>query len=252
MGAEKFFDIKCRLAGLVPDAAVVVATVRALKHHGGVEKTMLNQENIEALERGIPNLIRHVDNIRNVYGLPCVVAINAFPSDTAAELEYIKKHCSELGIRVALSEVWEKGSEGGIELAKAVIDSCEEENHFSPCYELEDSIEEKLQKIVRKVYRGKDLILSAPAKQLLQELTRLGYDKLPVCVAKTQYSFSDNALLKGAPEGFDVTVRNLKVSAGAGFIVALTGDIMTMPGLPASPAAERIDVDEYGKISGLF
>ncbi len=252
LGAEKFFDIKCRLAGLVPDAAVVVATVRALKHHGGVEKTMLNQENIEALERGIPNLIRHVDNIRNVYGLPCVVAINAFPSDTAAELEYIKKHCSELGIRVALSEVWEKGSEGGIELAKAVIDSCEEENHFSPCYELEDSIEEKLQKIVRKVYRGKDLILTAQAKQQAQELTRLGYDKLPVCVAKTQYSFSDNALLKGAPEGFDVTVRNLKVSAGAGFIVALTGDIMTMPGLPASPAAERIDVDEYGKISGLF
>ncbi len=252
LGAEKFFDIKCRLAGLVPDAAVVVATVRALKHHGGVEKTMLNQENIEALERGIPNLIRHVDNIRNVYGLPCVVAINAFPTDTAEELEYIKKHCSELGIRVALSEVWEKGSDGGIELAKAVIDSCEEENHFSPCYELEDSIEEKLQKIVRKVYRGKDLILTAQAKQQAHELTRLGYDKLPVCVAKTQYSFSDNALLKGAPEGFDVTVRNLKVSAGAGFIVALTGDIMTMPGLPASPAAERIDVDEYGKISGLF
>ncbi len=252
LGAEKFFDIKCRLAGLTPAAAVVVATVRALKHHGGVEKTMLNKENIEALERGIPNLIRHVDNIRNVYGLPCVVAINAFPTDTAAELEYIKKHCSELGIKVALSEVWEKGSEGGIELAKAVIDSCEEENHFSPCYELEDSIEEKLQKIVRKVYRGKGLLLTAKAKQQAQELTRLGYDKLPVCVAKTQYSFSDNALLKGAPEGFDVTVRNLKVSAGAGFIVALTGDIMTMPGLPASPAAERIDVDEYGKISGLF
>lgn len=252
LGAEKFFDIKCRLAQLRPSAVVMVATVRALKHHGGVPKNMLTEENLEALDKGIPNLLRHVDNIVNVYGLPCVVAINAFPTDSREELELIRKRCNEQGIEVALSEVWEKGGDGGIELAKEVIKCCDLPNNFKQCYELDLSIEEKLRKIVTRVYRGDDVILTAEARRQADELTRLGFDKLPICIAKTQCSFSDQASLLGAPEHFNITVRNLKVSAGAGFIVALTGDIMTMPGLPASPAAERIDVDKDGRIYGLF
>lgn len=252
LGAEKFLDIKCRMAGLVPSAVVVVATVRALKNHGGVAKEQLNEENLEALEKGIPNLLQHVENIKNVYKLPCVVAINAFPTDTKAELDLVERKCNELGVNVALSEVWAKGGEGGIALAKEVIRLCEEPNEFSQSYELDLSIEEKLNAIVKKIYHGDGVVLTANAKKQADKLTELGFDKLPICVAKTQYSFSDDMTLKGAPKGFKVTVRELKVSAGAGFIVALTGNIMTMPGLPKIPAAERIDVDESGKISGLF
>ncbi|MSS64235.1 formate--tetrahydrofolate ligase [Velocimicrobium porci] len=252
LGAEKFLDIKCRMAGLVPSAVVVVATVRALKNHGGVAKEQLNEENLEALEKGIPNLLQHVENIKNVYKLPCVVAINAFPTDTKAELDLVERKCNELGVNVALSEVWAKGGQGGIALAKEVIRLCEEPNEFSQSYELDLSIEEKLNAIVKKIYHGDGVVLTANAKKQADKLTELGFDKLPICVAKTQYSFSDDMTLKGAPKGFKVTVRELKVSAGAGFIVALTGNIMTMPGLPKIPAAERIDVDESGKISGLF
>ncbi len=252
LGAEKFLDIKCRMAGLTPDAVVIVATVRALKHHGGAPKTDLNRENLSALERGLPNLLRHVDNIRNVYGLPCVVAINAFPTDTKAELALVEEKCRELGVRAALSEVWAKGGKGGKALAEEVIRLCEEPKDFRFSYSEMDSIEQKLEDIVTKVYHGKGVALTPAAKKQAAELTDLGFDKLPICVAKTQYSFSDDPSLLGAPEDFTVTVRNLKVSAGAGFLVALTGEIMTMPGLPKVPAAEKIDVDENGKITGLF
>ena len=252
LGAEKFLDIKCRLAGLTPSAVVVVATVRALKHHGGVAKADLNNEKLEALERGLPNLLRHVENITTVYGLPCVVAINRFPTDTEAELKLVEDKCKALGVNVALSEVWAKGGEGGIALAKAVIRLCEEPNHFAFAYELDQPIEAKLADIVKKVYHGNGVVLTPAAKKQAAELTALGFGGLPICMAKTQYSFSDDQNLLGAPEGFTVTVRNIKVSAGAGFLVALTGDIMTMPGLPKVPAAEKVDVDENGKISGLF
>ena len=252
LGAEKFLDIKCRLAGLKPSVVVVVATVRALKHHGGVAKADLNNENLEALEKGLPNLLRHVENITTVYGLPCVVAINRFPTDTEAELKLVEDKCKELGVNVALSEVWAKGGEGGIALAQEVIRLCEEPNHFSFAYELDQPIEAKLADIVKKVYHGDGVALTPAAKKQAAELTALGFGGLPICMAKTQYSFSDDQNLLGAPEGFTVTVRNIKVSAGAGFLVALTGDIMTMPGLPKVPAAEKVDVDENGKISGLF
>ena len=252
LGAEKFLDIKCRMAGLEPDAVVMVATVRALKHHGGVAKAELNQENLEALERGLPNLLQHVDNIKNVYGLPCVVAINAFPTDTKAELDLVEAKCRALGVNVALSEVWAKGGEGGTVLAEEVVRLCDTQGNFRFSYHAEDTIEQKLEDIVKKVYRGDGVVLTANAKKQAQQLTELGFGKLPICMAKTQYSFSDDQTLLGAPKGFTVTVRNLKVCAGAGFIVALTGDIMTMPGLPKVPAAEKIDVDENGKITGLF
>ena len=252
LGAEKFLDIKCRLAGLRPSAVVVVATVRALKNHGGVPKAELNEENLDALERGLPNLLRHVSNITNVYKLPCVVAINAFPTDTPAELKMVEDKCRELGVNVALSEVWAKGGEGGLKLAEEVLRLCEQPNDFRFSYEVDASIEDKLQAIAKRIYHADGVQLTSVAAKQAAELTALGYDKLPICIAKTQYSFSDNAALLGAPEGFTITVRNLKVSAGAGFLVALTGDIMTMPGLPKSPAAERIDVDENGVITGLF
>ena len=252
LGAEKFLDIKCRMAGLKPSAVVVVATVRALKMHGGVPKTELGAENLEALEKGLPNLLQHVSNIRDVYHLPCVVAINAFPTDTKAELDLVEAKCKELGVNVALSEVWAKGGEGGVALAEEVVRLCEEPNEFEFSYDLDLSIEEKLDAIVKKIYHGTGVALTPAAKKQAVQLAELGFDKCPICVAKTQYSFSDNAALLGAPRDFTVTVRNLKISAGAGFIVALTGDIMTMPGLPKVPAAERIDVDETGKISGLF
>ena len=252
LGAEKFLDIKCRMAGLVPSAVVVVATVRALKHHGGVTKAELSQENLAALEKGLPNLLRHVENITKVYGLPCVVAINRFPTDTEAELELVREKCRELGVNVALSEVWGKGGEGGVELAQEVVRLCETQGDFHYAYELGTTIEEKLNAIVRRVYRGADVVLTPAAKKQAQQLTAMGFGDYPICMAKTQYSFSDDPKLLGAPEGFTVTVRNLKVSAGAGFIVALTGDIMTMPGLPKVPAAENIDVTDDGKITGLF
>ena len=252
LGAEKFLDIKCRLAGLTPSAVVVVATVRALKNHGGVAKADLNTENLAALEKGLPNLLQHVSNITNVYKLPCVVAINAFPTDTAAELKLVEDKCRELGVNVALSEVWAKGGEGGKALAEEVIRLCEQPNDFSFAYDVNDSIEKKLNDIAKNVYHADGVALTANARKQMAELEALGFDKLPICMAKTQYSFSDDPALLGAPTGFTVTVRNLKVSAGAGFLVALTGDIMTMPGLPKVPAAERIDVDENGKISGLF
>ena len=252
LGAEKFVDIKCRMAGLKPSAVVIVATVRALKYHGGVAKADLNNENLEALEKGLPNLLQHVDNVKNVYGLPCVVAINAFPTDTKAELDLVEKKCNELGVNVALSEVWAKGGEGGKALAEEVVRLCEQPNNFQFVYDADASIEQKLDTIVKKVYHGDGVVLTANAKKQAQQLTDLGFGNLPICMAKTQYSFSDDAALLGAPKGFTVTVRNLKVSAGAGFIVALTGDIMTMPGLPKVPSAEKIDVDENGKISGLF
>jgi len=252
LGAEKFIDIKCRKSGLRPSAVVIVATVRALKYHGGVPKAELNGENLEALEKGLPNLLQHVDNVKNVYGLPCVVAINAFPTDTKAELDLVEKKCNELGVNVALSEVWAKGGEGGKALATEVVRLVEQENNFSFVYEDDMTIEEKLNAIAKKVYHADGVALTANAKKQAQQLTELGFGSYPICMAKTQYSFSDNAALLGAPKGFTVTVRNLKVCAGAGFIVALTGDIMTMPGLPKVPSAEKIDVDENGVISGLF
>ena len=252
LGAEKFLDIKCRAGGFAPSAVVVVATVRALKHHGGVAKAELNNENLEALERGLPNLLQHVENVTTVFGLPCVVAINAFPTDTAAELRLVEEKCRALGVNVALSEVWAKGGEGGLALAQEVLRLCEQPNAFRYCYEVNDSIEDKLNAIATKIYHADGVALTANAKKQLSQLTELGFDKLPICMAKTQYSFSDDASLLGAPKGFTVTVRNLKVSAGAGFLVALTGDIMTMPGLPKVPAADKIDVDADGKITGLF
>ena len=252
LGAEKFLDIKCRLAGLTPAAVVVVATVRALKNHGGVPKAELNNENLEALEKGLPNLLQHVENITQVYGLPCVVAINAFPTDTAAELKLVEDKCRALGVNVALSEVWAKGGEGGIALAEEVVRLCEQESNFTFAYDVEDSIEDKLNAIARKIYHADGVALTPGARKQMKELEANGFGNLPICMAKTQYSFSDDPTLLGAPRDFTVTVRNLKVSAGAGFLVALTGDIMTMPGLPKVPAAEKIDVDETGKITGLF
>ena len=254
LGAEKFLDIKCRIAGLRPSAVVVVATVRALKMHGGVPKTELATENLVALEKGLPNLLRHVSNIHDVYGLPCVVAINRFVQDTDAELELIAKKCKELGVNVALSDVWAKGGDGAIELAEEVVRLCEEEDNsnFRFSYEDDCSIDEKLTAITQKIYRGNSVIYTAEALKQKKQLEAMGFGKLPVCVAKTQYSFSDDMSKIGAPENFDITVRNLKVSAGAGFIVALTGSIMTMPGLPKVPAAEKIDIDDNGNISGLF
>ena len=252
LGAEKFIDIKCRMTGLQPSAVVIVATVRALKYHGGVPKAELNNENLEALEKGLPNLLQHVSNVKNVYGVPCVVAINAFPTDTKAELDMVEAKCKELGVNVALSEVWAKGGEGGKALAEEVVRLCEQPSNFSFVYDVNASIEEKLNAICKRVYHADGVVLDANAKKQLKQITELGFDKLPICMAKTQYSFSDNAALLGAPKGFTVTVRNLKVCAGAGFLVALTGDIMTMPGLPKVPSAEKIDVDENGVISGLF
>jgi formate--tetrahydrofolate ligase len=252
LGAEKFLDIKCRVAGLVPDAVVIVATVRALKMHGGAAKGELGSEDLAALEAGLPNLLQHVENITRVYRLPAVVAINAFPTDTAAELALVEDKCRELGVNVALSEVWAKGGEGGVALAKEVIRLVEQPHEFYFSYPLGTSIENKLDAIASRIYHADGVELTAQAKAQAKQLTDLGFSTLPICVAKTQYSFSDDPALLGAPSGFRVTVRNLKVSAGAGFIVALTGEIMTMPGLPRVPAAERIDVDATGKISGLF
>ncbi|MBQ6217267.1 MAG: formate--tetrahydrofolate ligase [Erysipelotrichaceae bacterium] len=252
LGAEKFLDIKCRMAGFKPDAVVIVATVRALKHHGGAKKDELASEDLEALERGLPNLLQHVDNITNVYKLPCVVAINAFPTDTKAELDLIENRCRQLGVNVALSEVWAKGGQGGIALAEEVVKLCETKNDFTFAYETDLTIKEKLDAIAKKIYhaQGVDLIGNAPKQ--LKQLEKLGFGDLPICMAKTQYSFSDDPDKLGAPKDFRISVRNLKVSAGAGFIVALTGEIMTMPGLPKVPAAEKIDVDENGLITGLF
>ena len=252
LGAEKFLDIKCRMADLTPDAVVVVATVRALKMHGGVAKTDLGAENLEALGAGILNLLRHVSNIKDVYGLPCVVAVNRFPTDTDAEVALVIEKCKTLGVNVVLSTVWAEGGKGGMALAEEVVRLCEAPHDFRFSYSLEGSIEDKIAAIVKNVYRGDGVVIAPAAKKEIDKLTALGFDKLPVCMAKTQYSFSDDMTKLGAPENFTVTVRNVKVSAGAGFIVALTGDIMTMPGLPKSPAAERIDVDDDGKISGLF
>ena len=253
LGAEKFLDIKCRMAGIKPNAVVIVATVRALKYNGGVAKADLNNENLEALEKGLPNLLKHVRNIKEVYHLPCVVAINAFPTDTAAELALVENKCKELGVNVALSEVWAKGGDGGRKLAEEVIRLAEESNdNFSYAYELEGSIEDKLNQIVQKVYGGKRVVFTAQAQKQAKELEGMGFGNLPICVAKTQYSLTDDQTKLGEPKDFDITVRNLKISAGAGFIVALTGEIMTMPGLPKVPSAVRIDVDENGKITGLF
>ncbi|MBR5266683.1 MAG: formate--tetrahydrofolate ligase [Lachnospiraceae bacterium] len=252
LGAEKFLDIKCRMAGLAPSVVVVVATVRALKHHGGVAKADLNIENLEALEAGLPNLLQHVENITKVFKLPCVVAINAFPTDTEAELKLVEEKCHELGVNVALSEVWAKGGEGGKALAEEVVRLCEEPNEFTFTYEDNMSIKEKLNAIATKIYRADGVQLVGSAVKQIKQLEELGFGNMPICMAKTQYSFSDDQKKLGAPRNFTIQVRNLKVSAGAGFIVALTGDIMTMPGLPKVPAAERIDVDENGVISGLF
>lgn len=252
LGAEKFFDIKCRAAGLEPSAVVIVATVRALKMHGGAEKNELSEENITALEKGMPNLLRHVANIKNVYGLPCVVAVNRFPTDTEAELSVVIDECRKLGVNVVLSEVWAKGGEGGEALAREVVRLCDEKSRFDFAYSLDRTIKEKIDQIVKRVYGGDGISISPNAEKQIKKLETLGFGSLPVCIAKTQYSFSDDPKKFGAPEHFTVTVKNVKVSAGAGFIVALTGDIMTMPGLPKIPAAENIDVDENGKISGLF
>ena len=252
LGAEKFLDIKCRMAGLTPSAVVVVATVRALKNHGGVPKDQLNTENLEALEKGLPNLLQHVENITKVFGLPCVVALNSFATDTEAELKLVEERCRALGVRVALCQVWAKGGEGGVELAEEVVRLCQQPGNFQFSYDEKTSIEEKLNTIARRIYHADGVDLTPAARKQMQELTSLGFGELPICMAKTQYSFSDDAARLGAPRDFRITVRNLKVSAGAGFLVALTGNIMTMPGLPKVPAAEKIDVDENGRITGLF
>ena len=253
LGAEKFLDIKCRVAGLTPSAVVVVATVRALKMHGGLAKTELAEENLSALERGIPNLLRHVSNIKNVYKLPSVVAVNRFPTDTDAEIDFIIDKCRALGVNVVLSTVWAEGGKGGEALAHEVVRLCEEEQgNFTFSYELDSTIEEKIEAVTKKIYGGDGITVLPVAKKQIAALTALGCDRMPICIAKTQYSFSDDPTRLGAPEGFGITVKNVKVSAGAGFVVVLTGDIMTMPGLPKVPAAERIDVDEDGKITGLF
>ncbi len=252
LGAEKFVDIKCRAANIKPDACVIVATVRALKYHGGVDKKNLNIENLEALEAGLPNLLRHVDNVKNVYGLPCVVAINAFPTDTQAELKLVQDKCNELGVNAVLSEVWAKGGEGGKALAEEVVRLCDEPNNFSYVYEDEDSVEDKIRKIAHKIYHAKHVFFYPEAKKKADRVRELGLEHLPICMAKTQYSFSDDPKLIGAPDDFVLNVRDLKISAGAGFIVAYTGDIMTMPGLPKVPSAENIDIDDKGMITGLF
>lgn len=252
LGAEKFLDIKCRCAGLRPDAAVIVATVRALKMHGGLAKTELKTENLEALEKGLPNLLRHVANITGVYGLPAVVAVNRFPDDTDAEVRMVTERCAELGVKAIISTVWADGGKGGTDLAEEVVRLCETDSDFRLCYDSNDTIENKITAVVRRVYGGEGISVTPAAKKQIASLEALGYGGLPVCIAKTQYSFSDNPALLGAPEGFTVSVKNVRVSAGAGFIVVLTGDIMTMPGLPKSPAAERIDVDDNGVIKGLF
>ena len=252
LGAEKFLDIKCRYAGLKPDAVVIVATIRALKMHGGLAKTELNNEDLTALEKGLPNLLRHVHNIKDVYKLPSVVAVNRFPTDTDKEIQLVIDKCKELGVNVVLSTVWADGGKGGIALAEEVVKLCEEKNDFTFSYELGQTIEQKIESVVKKVYGGDGVIFTPEAQKQIKTLTDLGFDKVPVCIAKTQYSFSDDMTKLGAPEGFKVTVRSLKISAGAGFIVVLTGNIMTMPGLPKVPAAEKIDVDENGKITGLF
>ncbi len=252
LGAEKFLDIKCRIAKLKPSAVVIVATVRALKMHGGLNKTQLGEENLNALEKGIPNLLRHVHNIKDVYKLPSVVAVNRFPTDTQSEIDMIIAKCKELGVNVVLSEVWGKGGQGGIDLANEVVRLCEQPNDFTYSYEDELSIEKKIESVATKIYGGDGVVFTSETQKQIKTLTELGFDKLPVCIAKTQYSFSDDASKICAPEGFKITVKKVKVSAGAGFIVVLTGDIMTMPGLPKVPAAENIDVDENGKISGLF
>ena len=252
LGAEKFLDIKCRYAGLAPAAVVVVATVRALKMHGGLPKTALATPDLDALQKGLPNLLRHVSNITNVYKLPAVVAVNKFPTDTEEEVELVIRECRKLGVNTILSDVWAKGSEGGTELAEEVVRLCEKPNDFTFSYELSGSIEDKIEAVVKKIYGGDGVDFLPAAKKQIATLAELGFSSLPVCIAKTQYSFSDDPTKLGAPEHFRVTVKNVKVSAGAGFIVVLTGDIMTMPGLPKVPAAEKIDVDENGKISGLF
>ena len=253
LGAEKFLDIKCRMAGLAPDATVIVATVRALKMHGGLSKTELSTEDLSALEKGVPNLLRHVSNIKNVYKLPCVVAVNRFPTDTDSEIDFIIEKCKKLGVNVVLSTVWAEGGKGGENLAKEVVRLCEEEKgSFTFAYEDNLSIRDKIDAVVKKVYRGNGAIFTAPALKQLKKIEDMGFGNLPVCIAKTQYSFSDDPMKLGAPENFEITVKELKVSAGAGFVVVLTGNIMTMPGLPKHPAAEKIDVDESGKITGLF
>ncbi len=252
LGAEKFFDIKCRLSGITPSCVVLVATIRALKYHGGVDKSKLDIENVEALRNGLPNLFRHVSNIRDVFGLPCVVAVNAFPKDTEKEITVLKDECKARDIKVALSEVWAFGGEGGLELAREVINLCDVPNEFKFAYKLEDSIKDKLNSICTKIYRADKVIISDKAESKIKEIENLGYDNLPICMAKTQYSFSDNPKLIGAPKSFDITVKDIRLAAGAGFIVAYTGDIMTMPGLPKVPAAESIDIKGDGTITGLF
>jgi formate--tetrahydrofolate ligase len=252
LGAEKFLDIKCRAAGIQPQAVVIVATVRALKSHGGVPRVDLQKENLAALEAGLPNLLQHVQNITEVFKLPAVVAINAFPADTRAELDLVERKCRELGVNVALSEVWAKGGEGGVRLAEEVVRLCGQPNNFGYVYDVNLSVREKIEAIAVKIYHADGVTILPDARKQIEQLEKLGLDKVPVCMAKTQYSFSDNPALSGAPRGWTLTVRNIKISAGAGFIVALTGDIMTMPGLPVSPSAEKIDVDSTGKISGLF
>ncbi|MBO5850798.1 MAG: formate--tetrahydrofolate ligase, partial [Clostridia bacterium] len=252
LGAEKFLDIKCRKTGLKPSAVVLVATVRAIKMHGGVLKADLAKENIDAIKKGLPNLLRHVSNIKNVFKLPCVVAVNKFPTDTDLEVETIISACKELGVNVVLSNVWAQGGEGGIELANEVVRLCEEPNDFTFAYDVNSSIEDKINAVVRNIYGGTGAVITPGAKKQIQKLNELGFANLPICMAKTQYSFSDDAKKLGAPSGFEITIKNVKVSAGAGFIVVLTGDIMTMPGLPKVPSAENIDVDENGVISGLF
>ena len=253
LGAEKFLDIKCRMAGLQPDAVVIVATVRALKHNGGVAKADLNNENLEALKEGLPNLLKHIENITQVYKLPAVVAINKFPTDTEAELKLVEDECKKLGVNVALSEVWEKGGEGGIALAKEVMRVCDEEpNNFTFSYDLDMPIKDKIEAIATKIYGADGVDYTNEAEKQIERLTELGFDNIPICMAKTQYSLTDDPTKLGRPTNFNITVRNAVISAGAGFIVCLTGEIMKMPGLPKSPAAERIDVDENGVISGLF
>ena len=252
LGAEKFFDLKCRMAGLTPSAVVVVATVRALKMHGGLAKNLLAEQNISALEKGVPNLLRHVSNVRDVFGLPCVVAINRFPTDTDEEIEFITEKCKKLGVNVVLSNVWAEGGKGGEALAKEVVKLCEQPNNFKFAYDGDLPLKQKIEAVVTKIYRGKGVEFTAEASAQIEKLEAMGFKNCPVCMAKTQYSFSDDPKLLGAPENFTVTVRKVKVSAGAGFIVVFTGDVMTMPGLPAHPAAENIDVDENGKIIGLF
>jgi formate--tetrahydrofolate ligase len=252
LGAEKFLDIKCRFAGLKPSAVVIVATVRALKHHGGVDKVDLNKENLDALKKGLPNLLQHIENVTTVFNLPAVVAINAFPTDTKAELDLVEKMAKEKGANVVLSEVWAKGGEGGVKLAEEVVRLAEQPNKFSFSYDEKSSIKDKIEAIAKKIYHADNVNILPNAQKQITQLEKLGMDKVPICMAKTQYSFSDDQTLRGAPRGWTLTVRNIKISAGAGFIVALTGEIMTMPGLPPVPSAEKIDVDNTGKISGLF